>query len=354
MAQIHSRSSSGSANYPSRRDFLRRAGLTAGGLLTLTAPNLFGKWVDHAVAADQRTYVAGKFALELDGQAAGFGYSVEGGAAVGEVAIIAMGANQIPNKQLTNLRYEPIAVEFGAGMSKAWYDWISSTLDMKIQPRNGAVLSLDFNNVEQSRLNFMNALITEITFPALDAASKDAARMTVKLAPAGTQQKSGSKAVVGGMSLKQKQWLPANFRLFIQGLEQATKRVNKLEALTIKFKTQSDQVGKFREAQKEPVVIEIPNLIFTIPEIDAGPFYQWHEDFVIKGNNGPDRERPGVLEWLTPAVVTGPTVLGSLQFFNLGIFKIAPEKLEAGADTIRRVKVEMYCERIAAAFPGFV
>ena len=102
------------------------------------------------------------------------------------------------------------------------------------------------------------------------------------------------------------------------------------------------------------MVIEIPNLIFTIPEIDAGPFYQWHEDFVIKGNNGPDRERPGVLEWLTPAVVTGPTVLGSLQFFNLGIFKIAPEKLEAGADTIRRVKVEMYCERIAAAFPGFV
>ena len=60
------------------------------------------------------------------------------------------------------------------------------------------------------------------------------------------------------------------------------------------------------------------------------------------------------VEWLTPAVATGPTVLGSLQFFNLGIFKIAPEKLEAGADTIRRVKVEMYCERIAAAFPGFV
>jgi len=310
--------------------------------------------VDHAIAADPRAYVAGKFALELDGQAGGFVNSVEGGAAVGEVANTLVAQNPYPTKHLVNLRYEPIAVEFGAGMSKAWYDWISASLDMKIQARNGAVMALDSNYVEQSRLNFMNALITEISFPPLDAASKDAARIAVKLAPGATQQRAGSKAVVGGMSLKQKQWLPANFRLFIQGLEQATKRVNKLEALTIKFKTPSAQVGQFREAQKEPVVIEIPNLIITIPEIDAGPFYQWHEDFVIKGNNGPDRERPGVLEWLTPAVVTGPTVLGSLQFFNLGIFKIAPEKFEAGAEAIRRVKVEMYCERIAAAFPGFV
>lgn len=347
MAQTNSCSSFGSANHPSRRDFLRRAGFTAGGLLTLTAPSFLGEWVDHAVAvvtSDQRAYVAGKFALELDGQAAGIGYGIEGGPAVGEVATTVMAPNQFPTKHLANLRYEPIMVEFGSGMSKAWYDWISATLDMKVQPRNGAVLSLDFNNVEQSRLNFMNALITEITFPALDAASKDAARMTVKLAPGATQQKTGSKAVVGGTlstTKTTKQWLPSAFRLRIQGLEQAAQRVNKIEALTIKFKVAS---------VKEPGGIEIPNLVITLPEVHAGPFYQWHEDFVIKGNNGPDRERPGVLEWLAPDF---KTVLGSLQFFNLGIFKIAPDKLEAATETIRRVKVEMYCERMAAAFLGF-
>jgi len=72
--------------------------------------------------------------------------------------------------------------------------------------------------------------------------------------------------------------------------------------------------------------------------------------FVIRGNNGQDRERPGVLEWLDQ---TRMNVLGSLQFFNLGIFKIAPEKVEAAAGTIRRVKVEMYCERITANLRGF-
>src|SRR5881397_935795 len=132
MAQIKSGSSSGSANHPSRRDFLRRAGITAGGLLTLTAPNLVGKWVNHAVAADVRAYVAAKFAVELDGQAAGLVYAVEGGAAVGEVTTTVVAQNPYPAKHLTNLRYEPIAVEFGAGMSKPWYDWISATLEMKI------------------------------------------------------------------------------------------------------------------------------------------------------------------------------------------------------------------------------
>src|SRR5439155_4797955 len=132
--------SSGSANLPSRRDFLRRAGFTAGGLLTLTAPNLFGKWVDHAVAADQRAYAVGKFALELDGQPAGFVHTVEGGAGVGEVATTMMSQNPYPDKHLANLRYEPITVEFGPGMSKPWYDWISATLNMTFQRRNGAVL----------------------------------------------------------------------------------------------------------------------------------------------------------------------------------------------------------------------
>lgn len=352
MAQTNSRSSSGSANHPSRRDFLRRAGLTAGGLLTLTAPTFFGKWVDLAGAPlTSGAYGAGKLALELDGQAAGFSYGVEGGSAVGEVTTIAMGPNQIPNKQLTNLRYDPITVEFGPGMTRPWYDWISGTLDMKIQPRNGAVLSLSFDNKLQSRLDFMNALITEISFPTLDAASRDAGRMKVKLAPAATQQQKGSGAIVGGtLSKATKQWLPANFRLNIQGLEQATQRVNKIEALTIKVVLQPTQVGAKGSTLLQAVGIEIPNLVITLPEVDAGPFYQWHEDFVIKGINGPDKERPGVLEWLDPTL---KTVLGSLQFFNLGIFKIAPEKVEAAAETIRRVKVEMYCERIVAAFPGF-
>ena len=37
-------------------------------------------------------------------------------------------------------------------------------------------------------------------------------------------------------------------------------------------------------------------------------------------------------------------MLFTLTFKHLGIFKLTPEKVEAGSENIRRVKAEMYCE----------
>ena len=46
------------------------------------------------------------------------------------------------------------------------------------------------------------------------------------------------------------------------------------------------------------------------------------------------------------------TVLFTLTFKNLGIFKLTPEKVEAGSENIRRVKAEMYCEDMSFAYGG--
>jgi hypothetical protein len=69
--------------------------------------------------------------------------------------------------------------------------------------------------------------------------------------------------------------------------------------------------------------------------------YKWHEDFVIAGNNGADKEKNGKLEYLASNL---KDVLLTLEFQHLGIFKLSPEKTEAGSENIRRVKAEMYCE----------
>jgi hypothetical protein len=42
---------------------------------------------------------------------------------------------------------------------------------------------------------------------------------------------------------------------------------------------------------------------------------------------------------------------GDANFFNLGIFKLAPEKQEANSDQIRRVVAELYCERMELHIP---
>ena len=91
--------------------------------------------------------------------------------------------------------------------------------------------------------------------------------------------------------------------------------------------------------------MEFPNLVVTLPDANAKDFYDWHEDFVIKGNSS--KEKTGFLEYLTPDL---KSVIFKLGFQGIGIFKLSPEKVEQGSDQIRRVKAEMYVEDITFDF----
>ena len=80
-------------------------------------------------------------------------------------------------------------------------------------------------------------------------------------------------------------------------------------------------------------------------ESHAESIYQWHEDFVIKGNNGQESEKTGTLG-------THPEPFTALfaGFHTASIFKATPDKVEAGGEQIRRAKVEMYCQEMAFKF----
>jgi phage tail-like protein len=299
-----------------------------------------------ASTADGRSYVAGKYATELDGIMAGWVFSAEGGYASAEVVNEKVGSDHITHKHVGGVKYDDISVSCGTGMSKGFYDWIKASFDHNYVRKNGAVITANYNYQELSRLTFFNSLITEIGFPALDASSKDPAKMTIKWSPEYTRttQTSGPSITGGKYSMdqaKQKKWLTSNFRLRIDGLDEGCAKVNKIDAITVKQKVIDDPVGELRDYAKEPAHLEVPNLVVTLPEAFAQTFYAWHEDFVIKGNNGDDKEKGGTLEYLAPNL---QEVLFSITFSHLGIFKLTPEKVEGGSEQIRRVKAEMYCE----------
>ncbi|HEY3197901.1 MAG TPA: phage tail protein [Nitrospirales bacterium] len=328
--------------FPSRRDFLRTMGLLTGGALVYGSP-LLSLAVESV--KDMR-FIAGKFGLELDGAFAGFLLSADGGSGVGEVITTRSGGELIPRKQLGAVKYENIILTCGLGMSKAFYGWIKDTTDSKPLPKNGAILVLDFDYKERSRMTFQQGLLSEIAFPALDAASKDAAKMTIKIAPQSTRLTGPAPSATGIAKpdlSKTKAWHTSNFRLRIQGLEDACTRINKIEPLVVKQTIQSISSGDKRSPASLPGPLEFSNLVITLPELDAGPFYKWYDDFAIKGNQGDDKERQGVLELLDPTL---KEVLLSVTLHHLGIFNFAPEKMEASSEKIRLVKAEMYCEAI--------
>jgi phage tail-like protein len=291
-----------------------------------------------ASAGDVRAYVAGNYFLELDGVKVGWLKSVEGGGVTAEVMKQTLGPSYFERKQLGAIKYEDITIQIGFSMSKAIYDWIAASWLMNYQRKNGAIVACDYKLDAKSRLEFFNALITEVSIPAADGASKNPGFITIKLAPEYTRVVKASGKVGGALTpAQQKVWLPSNFRVEIDGLD-ATK-VTKIDAFTVKQQiVQKDP----RDYLKEPGKLEIPNLKITLSQIAAQSWYDWHEDFVIKGNSFEDKEKSGQLVFLSPDL---KSELLTIKFFNLGIFKLTDDKATA-TDQIPRVSADLYVERM--------
>ncbi len=89
---------------------------------------------------------------------------------------------------------------------------------------------------------FHDALITEVTIPKLDAASKEPGYLDVTLTTEGTETKSDTGPIQPAVNTKQKPWTTANFRLEIDGVD--CTRVNKIDSFTVK-----QQIVEFREGR---------------------------------------------------------------------------------------------------------
>ena len=303
-------------------------------------------------ALSQRSYSTGRYSVEIGGANAGYVSQFTGGGAFADVVSETPGASRAPGKHLAGVKYDDISINFGTGMSKPFYEWIKQSVSRSYPRKDGAIVVANLDDKETSRLTFKNALITAVEFPALDAASKDPAKMFLSFAPENTRRTltvNGAKMNHDAGMAKHGKWLPSNFRLKIDGLEAACAKTNHIDPIGVRVKTTHTHVGEQRDYLTEPGEFAISNLVFTVPESEAGPFYAWHEDFVIKGNNGDDKEKSGTLEFMTENL---QTVIFKLTFQHLGIIRVAHDKFEARSEGSNRVKVEMYMEGLVFDYPN--
>lgn len=296
----------------------------------------------QAATADQRSHTAGKFGLTLEGVQIGWLRSVEGGSATADVIVEKPGPDQMAAKHIARVEYERIALVTDL-QSKALNDWIAASWKGNATRKSGSIQGADYNNTVVSEREFSNALLVETTMPALDAGNKDAAHLTVKLAPDYTRLKSGSGAKMQGApdSKAQKKWLPSNFRFEMAGLDGS--RVNKIDSFTVRLTAADNPAGESRDYRRDRGAIEFPNLRVTFSTSSAQTWLAWHEDFVVKGNSGSEQERNGVIVYLDP---TMKTELGRVNLSSCGIFRLTPEKVVTGSESISRMIAELYCERM--------
>jgi hypothetical protein len=332
----------------SRREFLCRTipAAVATGTALAVGPFLYSQAPPPAVT--RQGYTGSRLALELDGQFAGWLKSASGGRALADVVTEGTTVNGIQRKHLAGVKYEDIVLTCGTGMSPHLYEWIKASFDKQPIRRSGSLVECDFNYKAQSRENWFNTSISEIAFPACDAASREPGNFTIKLTPEWTSWTKDSGAALPGaptVPAKNQLWLPGNFRLRITGLD--CSGVNNIEAITYKSAPNISAISVGTARNGTSGVMQFPSLVVTLPEARAAGFVQWFQASVVQGNATSDPGRPGLLEYLDPSLRES---LFSISFLGLGIKQLTPEKVSAGSEQVRLVKAEMYYKDLRFAY----
>jgi phage tail-like protein len=297
----------------------------------------------------KRSRPATRFALSIDGEAIGFVKSMSGGAIKGVVATHDMGPNNVVKKHLATVTHEPITVEVGMAMGKPLYDWIKSSFDRSFARRSGEIISADFEYKTQRAIVFDDALITECTFPALDAGSKEPAYMTVTFDPERLrhERRNGKKLSDKG-GTKTKKWLPSNFRFKLADLP--CDRVAKIDSFTLKQTVVKDRVGKSTKSTKStkhPTKVEVPNLKVTFSAADAESWEDYFQSFVMDGKCADGDELVGQVHFLAP---NHKTVLGRIDLLHVGIISLRPVNYKANKEQVAAMEAELYVEEMKLHF----
>jgi hypothetical protein len=86
---------------------------------------------------------------------------------------------------------------------------------------------------------------------------------------------------------------------------------------------------------------EFPNLRIELSNVSAATWRTWFQSFLIDSSAA--NEKTGSLSFLNANLTT---VLATINFFNLGIYR-----LENSPADPNRVVAELYCERMELAIP---
>jgi hypothetical protein len=297
------------------------------GAVLLMVPVLGG------AATDNRSYVAGRFAVEISEIGTTYLKSFEGGDAVQAPVTRGSRADKYPDKSPGAVRYEDATVEFQMPLPRGLWDWANAfSSPGQVPARTLTVFTYDANYTEKSRRIFENSVISLVELPALNGGSKDPGYVKMSFAIGRAKENTGTaggKAPQSADKASSKVMLPSNFRLTIDGL--ATNRVSQIDPISIKHSPKG--------------LPEYSNLGITFAEIDSESWKAWAAQSV----DGKPVEKNGRLELLAPNL---KDVLLSVSLEGLGVVRLFSPKSETNSDQIQRRKAELYVEKITFSAPS--
>jgi hypothetical protein len=299
------------------------------------------------MASPTRTsYAAGHFKLDIDGhKSTAFVKSIEGGWSRGNITDDSIGPDGRRIKQITSRDIDPITVEFGLAGANDMLKWIQQSWKRKPEKRHGQITHADFDMRTVFEHEFVNACITETTFPALDGSSKEGGYIKCKLQPEYVLTRAidppGAR-ISSDITAKQKMWTTSSFEFQIDGMDEM-RHVNKLDSFTITQDVQKLRTGKNEFFEVVPHDIKFPNLTGTISLEYTKRLHDWQQKFIRSqdgaGLKDPDALKSGAINFLSP---DKKQVIFRINLYQVGLAFLGIEPSKANDEGIKRAKFELY------------
>lgn len=241
-----------------------------------------------------RAYGVAQFGLELDRGLVGLVGSLEGANVKLDMMSLPSGGAHELHEQTGKTSYEPIKLSVGMEVATPFIEWIEQFFTGNTVRHSGAMLAADLTFRERARREFTDALISEVTFPAMGSGNQ-ASVLQVTLVPESVTFLPGSgQKLTPVSSEEQKRWSIGRFLFTIDGMESACRRTSKIDAITVKQQIIDQHVGGRSAPLKIPSRIQYPTISFSVPEADSGPLFAY---FRAKGEEGGQGALTGSVEY---------------------------------------------------------
>jgi phage tail-like protein len=303
-----------------------------------------------ALGGNRTGYVAGWFALELDNQNVPVGFVTQIDGAQFHTDHIAnhTGDPSFVSKQPGILKYEEVTIGIGMPSSMKLFNWVNSALRNQPERHHGALVAFDnfAKRRERARRVFDGAMLSEISFPALDASSTTTpANITLKISPQTLRYELGGSVFqpqqARDEALKQKLWSTANFGFRVDGIwGGGIQRNTRVDAFCIRQHMLRHRAGNRLEADLYPGKLEYPNLVVSFGEEHINEWYRWWKENLA----GTITRRSGAISWYAPNLTTE---LMRLNLSGLGLLNLEIDKYEAGKEKMAQAKATLFVEGMA-------
>ena len=297
----------------------------------------------------QNNHVGAHYALDIGGVPVDSLKTLSGLDLQADIVSEALVPGVAPKKHVANVSWSPARASIGMGMGQAMYEWMKQAFAQGAARASGTLATGDVNFKQRSLLTFQEALLTSVTVPRLDGASKESGAFDVEFAPQIVRWAKGDGSDIRhSHGVKQQPWVCSNFRFSLGTLPCA--RVASIESFTWRCEVADDAIGGGREPTKHPAKVTVPDLRVSISQADYDAWSQAARAWFVDGQHLEGNEMDGVITLLTPDL---QTPLGEIVLGNVGFKRFSQLPAADGSDALYRFTVDLYVERMSLRLVQF-